>query len=167
MSFFEPECAVPWWAIAAISRVEGRHGTYGGSVLDQLGWATPDIIGIQLNGQRNTRVIGDTDGGMLDHDPAYDRAVGPMQFIPSTGRRVAADGNFDQQANPHNLYDATLAAAAYLCRASSGLASEEGLRRAYFSYNHSLAYVENVLRWARSYEQLGLLEPGPSPPTPG
>jgi membrane-bound lytic murein transglycosylase B len=152
----QPACAIQWWALAGISRVEGRHGTYGGSALDPLGWATPDIIGIPLNGERNTRVIRDSDDGSFDRDPEYDRAVGPMQFIPSTWRRWAADGDGDGEENPHNLYDATLAAARYLCRASSGLSSDEGLRRAYFSYNHSNAYVDNVLRWARAYEQLAL-----------
>jgi membrane-bound lytic murein transglycosylase B len=143
---------VRWWAIAGISRVEGHHGSYGGAALDKLGDATKRIIGIQLNGTNNTRVVRDSDDGVLDGDPAYDRAVGPMQFIPQTWTRFAADGNDDGVATPFNLYDATLAAARYLCRASGGLHEEPGLRRAYFSYNHSEAYVERVLSFARLYE---------------
>jgi membrane-bound lytic murein transglycosylase B len=148
-----PTCGVRWWAIAGISRVEGHHGSYGGAVLDALGDPSQRIIGIQLNGTNQTRVVPDTDGGALDGDPAYDRAVGPMQFIPQTWRTFAADGNDDGVETPFNLYDATLAAARYLCRASHGLDADPGLRAAYFSYNHSEAYVDRVLSFARLYER--------------
>jgi membrane-bound lytic murein transglycosylase B len=149
----DPGCGVRWWAIAGISRVEGNHGTYGGAALDERGDATKRIIGIQLNGTNNTQVVPDSDGGQLDGDPAYDRAVGPMQFIPQTWARFAADGNEDEVSTPFNLYDATLAAARYLCRASSGLEADGGLRAAYFSYNHSTFYVDRVLSFARRYER--------------
>jgi membrane-bound lytic murein transglycosylase B len=153
IGLFEPACGVQWWAIAGISRVEGQHGTFGGAELDVLGNPTKLIIGIQLNGTNNTAVVGDSDGGALDGDPAFDRAVGPMQFIPQTWFRWAADGNGDGVATPFNLYDATLATARYLCASSGGLASDDGLRQAYFSYNHSLEYVERVLSFARGYER--------------
>jgi membrane-bound lytic murein transglycosylase B len=149
----DPACGVRWWAIAGISRVEGNHGTYGGAALDERGDATRRIIGIQLNGTNNTQVVPDSDGGELDGDPAYDRAVGPMQFIPQTWMRFAADGNEDDVSTPFNIYDATLAAARYLCHASNGLDADGGLRTAYFSYNHSDLYVDRVLSFARRYEQ--------------
>lgn len=159
----KPACGVRWWAIAGVSRVEGRHGTYGGAQLMANGDQDRRIVGIQLNGTRATRVITDTDGGAYDGDPVYDRAVGPMQFIPSTWRRFAADGNGDAVEDPFNLYDATLAAARYLCHSRSGLHADEGLRAAYFSYNHSLAYVANVLGYARLYESsLDVPEPAPA-----
>jgi membrane-bound lytic murein transglycosylase B len=148
-----PECGVQWWGIAGISRVEGRHGTYGGTELLPNGDTSKRIIGIQLNGTNSTAVIGDTDDGALDGDPSYDRAVGPMQFIPETWRRFEADGNEDGTVSPFNLYDATLAAASYLCTASGGLRDDPGLRAAYFSYNHSVLYVESVLGYARLYER--------------
>jgi membrane-bound lytic murein transglycosylase B len=148
-----PDCGVRWWGIAGISRVEGRHGTYGGTTLQPNGDTTRPIIGIQLNGSNATAVVGDSDGGALDGDPAYDRAVGPMQFIPQTWSRYQADGNEDGTRSPFNLYDATLAAAKYLCTSSSGLDSDPGLRSAYFSYNHSLPYVDAVLGYARLYER--------------
>ncbi len=150
----DPTCGVRWWAIAGISRIEGRHGTYGGATIDERGDASKKIIGIQLNGTNNTQVVPDSDGGALDGDPAYDRAVGPMQFIPQTWQRFAADGNHDLVATPFNLYDATLASARYLCRASRGLGDDPGLRAAYFSYNHSVDYVEQVLSFARLYERV-------------
>jgi len=158
-----PACGVQWWALAGISRIEGRHGTYGGASLDERGDTTKRIIGIQLNGTNETQVVPDSDGGSLDGDPAYDRAVGPMQFIPGTWSRFAADGNGDGIVSPFNLYDATLAAARYLCAASHGLDGDDGLRRAYLAYNHSLAYVESVLGWARQYEGRVALDLPPGP----
>lgn len=152
-----PGCGVRWWALAGISRVEGRHGTYGGTTLQTNGDTSQRIIGIQLNGTNETAVIGDSDGGALDGDAAFDRAVGPMQFIPQTWSRFQADGNEDGTSSPFNLYDATLAAAQYLCTASGGLDGEAGLRSAYFSYNHSLPYVDSVLGYARLYERTILL----------
>lgn len=151
MAVDQPSCGIRWWGIAGVSRVEGRHGTYGGAKLDAHGNPNKRIVGIQLNGTNQTRVIGDTDGGALDGDAAFDRAVGPMQFIPSTWRRWKADGNGDGNEDPFNLYDATLAAARYLCHSRTGLDHDDGLRAAYLSYNHSLAYVENVLGHARLY----------------
>jgi membrane-bound lytic murein transglycosylase B len=155
-----PQCRVRWWGIAGISRVEGRHGTYGGTTLQPNGDTSKPIIGIQLNGSNATAVVGDSDGGALDGDPAFDRAVGPMQFIPQTWSRYQADGNEDGTISPFNLYDATLAAAKYLCTSSSGLDGDPGLRSAYFSYNHSLPYVDAVLGYARLYErQIEVPEP--------
>jgi membrane-bound lytic murein transglycosylase B len=148
-----PHCGVEWWGLAGISRVEGRHGTYGGSTLLPNGDTDKKIIGIQLNGTNQTAVIADSDGGSLDGDAAYDRAVGPMQFIPQTWKRFGADGNDDGDTSPWNLYDAALAAANYLCTASSGLSADAGLRRAYFAYNHSQLYVDSVLGYARGYER--------------
>jgi membrane-bound lytic murein transglycosylase B len=76
-----------------------------------------------------------------------------MQFIPETWKRFAEDGNEDGTTSPWNMYDAALAAANYLCTASHGLSDDPGLRSAYFSYNHSLLYVESVLSYARLYER--------------
>ena len=42
-------------------------------------------------------------------DDQVDRAVGPMQFIPSTWVLWAADGNPDKVGDPNNVYDAALA----------------------------------------------------------
>lgn len=148
----EDRCAVEWWAIAAVARVEGRHGSYGGATLEASGATSPPIIGIPLDGTNGTRIIADTDQGRLDGDPAFDRAVGPMQFIPSTWARAGLDGNDDGDIDPHNLYDATRSAAGYLCRASVDLVSDEGLRRGLFSYNQSVAYGDEVLGVARGYE---------------
>ena len=164
-----PAAASSGGAWRASLEVEGNHGTYGGATLDSNGDATRRIIGIQLNGTNETAVVADTDGGALDGDAAFDRAVGPMQFIPSSWRAYEADGNDDGEKSPFNMYDATLAAANYLCIAGRGLGADPGLRSAYFSYNHSLAYVDTVLGHARGYERRldvpsprGLTTPAPA-----
>ena len=155
----QPSCGVTWWAIAGISRVEGHHGTYGGAQLQADGQVSRPIIGIPLNGTNATRLIADTDGGRLDGDSTVDRAVGPMQFIPSTWARWGRDGNGDSVEDPQNIYDAAAAAAAYLCNGRR-LVDDAGLRAGYFSYNQSAAYVERVLGFAHSYASLAI-PPGP------
>jgi len=76
-------CGIPWTLLAAIGRVESDHGRFASSVLLANGLSTPRIIGIPLNGV-GTGLVLDTDHGVLDGDRVFDRAVGPMQFIPST-----------------------------------------------------------------------------------
>ena len=112
----DPGCGLPWTLLAAIGRVESDHGRYGGSVLGFDARPQPAIVGIALNGQGPVRAIGDTDDGRWDGDPVWDRAVGPMQFIPGTWATSGRDGDGDGLADPHDLDDAALAAAAYLCR---------------------------------------------------
>jgi len=143
-------CHITWWALAGITRVESKHGTYGGATLLANGDTSRPIIGIPLDGTNDTAVIADTDGGALDGDPVYDHAVGPMQFIPSTWRRWAADGNGDGSRDPNNIYDAALAAAHYLC-AASAMDSDDAMTRGFLAYNHSDAYAANVLQWAHTY----------------
>ncbi len=151
-----PGCGVEWWMLAGIGRVESGHGTFGGAVVQADGTATPPIIGIPLSGARNTAVILDSDGGLLDGDVVYDRAVGPMQFIPTTWAVFAVDGNGDGYADPHNLYDVATAAANYLCRAAGSVANPAGLDRAYFAYNHSLDYVNKVRGFAFEYRNFNV-----------
>ncbi|MGH9185842.1 MAG: lytic transglycosylase domain-containing protein, partial [Acidimicrobiales bacterium] len=153
----QPACGISWWALAGIARVESRHGTSRGSTLLPDGDTTAAIIGIPLDGTNGTASVPDTDGGAMDGDPVVDRAVGPMQFIPTTWRRWARDGNGDGLAMPHNLYDAAVTAARFLC-AGGPLTDDAGLRAAFLRYNQSEEYVETVLGWARGYAGL------PAPP---
>jgi len=146
-----PDCGLPWWLLAGIGRVESGHGTFADSELDAAGTARPAIVGIALDGGNGTAVITDTDGAAYDGDAVSDRAVGPMQFIPSTWARYAADGNGDGVTDPQNLYDAAHAAADYLCTAGGDLRTDAGLQRAIFAYNHSDAYVALVLGFTQDY----------------
>lgn len=143
-------CHIPWPLLAGIGRVESDHGRYGGAILRPDGTSTKPIIGPPLNGA-GTEVITDTDGGSVDGDPVYDRAVGPMQFIPSTWLIYGADGNGDGIKDPFNIFDAALAAANYLCAAGGNLSTTAGQTRAVLSYNHSTAYLNEVLSLEHTY----------------
>jgi membrane-bound lytic murein transglycosylase B len=145
-----PGCGLPWTLLAAIGRVESDHGRYGGSELGFDGRPQPAIVGIALNGQGPVRAIGDTDDGRWDGDQVWDRAVGPMQFIPGTWATSGRDGDEDGVATPHDLDDAALAAAAYLCRAGD-LRDGSTRAAAILSYNNSSAYVALVDAYERGY----------------
>jgi hypothetical protein len=149
----DPTCNLGWELIGAIGRVESDHGQYGGNSLGSDGVSTPGIYGPELNGQNGTQAIMDTDGGQLDHDTVYDRAVGPMQFIPSTWSSVKVDADGDGQRNPQDIDDASLATAVYLCSGTDDLSGRAGQQAAVFRYNHSQAYVDLVLRIMEAYSQ--------------
>ena len=144
-------CHLPWQLIAAIGRVESDHGRYAGNVLNDEGLAQPGIYGIALNGKKNTQLIADTDAGQYDNDTTYDRAVGPMQFIPSTWSVVGVDGDSDGKRNPQDIDDAALATAVYLCSGDDDLSAEQGQRASVFRYNHSNEYVDLVLSIMQAY----------------
>ena len=90
-------------------------------------------------------------GGQLDGDAVCDRAVGPMQFIPSTWRNYAIDADGDGRADPHDIDDAALASARYLCGSNRNLGTAEGWRAAILAYNNVEVYVTNVFREADNY----------------
>lgn len=146
----EPHCGVIWPLLAAIGRVESDHGRFGGAVLYANGVSAPHIIGIPLNGV-GTALIRDTDHGRLDGDKVFDRAVGPMQFIPSTWAIFGADGNGDHIKDPFNIFDAAQAAGNYLCTAGGDLTTSAGQIQAVTSYNHSLPYLRMVLQLEKTY----------------
>jgi len=148
----EPSCGIQWPLLAAIGRVESNHGRFGGAVLYPDGTSLPRIIGIALDGTRSA-YIGDTDGGRLDGDTRYDRAVGPMQFIPSTWASWGIDGNGDGVASPFNVVDAVLAAARYLCASGGDLRTRSGQVTAVLAYNDSDQYLAQVLGLAAAYAQ--------------
>ncbi|HEX4976413.1 MAG TPA: lytic murein transglycosylase [Nocardioides sp.] len=147
----DPTCNIEWPLIAAIGRVESDHGRYGGNRLDDEGVSTPGIYGIPLDGSNGTARISDTDAGELDNDGVFDRAVGPMQFIPSTWSVVGVDGDGDGVRNPQDIDDAALATAVYLCSGDEDLSTEAGQRGAVYRYNHSDKYVDLVLSIMRAY----------------
>ena len=121
-----PECGIGWNTLAGIGAVESRHGTYGGSQVLDSGQVEPRIIGVPLDGSAGFLAIPDTDGGALDEDTEWDRAVGPMQFIPETWAKFGQDANFDGVADPHHIDDAVQTAAAYLCERGGELTSDDG-----------------------------------------
>src|SRR4051794_4919392 len=144
-------CRLDWTLIGAIGRVESNHGRYGGNTLDANGVSRPGIYGIPLDGSNGTQKIPDTDAGQYDRDPQYDRAVGPLQFIPATWSVVGVDGDGDGKRNPQDIDDAALATAVYLCSGKEDLSTTQGQRSAVYRYNHSQAYVNLVLSIMRAY----------------
>ena len=144
------QCGIIWPLLAAIGRVESDHGRFGGALLYANGVSAPHIVGIALNGV-GTALIRDTDHGRLDGDKVFDRAVGPMQFIPSTWAIFGADGNGDHVKDPFNIFDAAQAAANYLCAAGGNLRTSAGQIQAVMSYNHSVAYLRMVLQLEKTY----------------
>jgi hypothetical protein len=77
--------------------------------------------------------------------------MGPMQFLPGTWARYASDGDGDGVADPQNVYDATLAAARYLCSGGLNLRDQSQVLAAILRYNNSMPYAQNVLGWAAAY----------------
>ena len=140
-------CRLPVELLAAIGQVES--GSLAGRGLDRRHRAVPAVLGPVLDG-RGFAAISDTDDGRFDGDTTWDRAVGPMQFIPSTWQRWGRDGNSDGTRDPQNVEDAAFSAAAYLCADSRDLSSAAGLRSAILSYNHSEAYLADVLALMRT-----------------
>lgn len=150
----DPACRIGWNTLAGIGSSESSHGAFGGASLDDGGVARPLIIGVPLDGTAGNRAIDDTDGGVLDGDTRWDRAVGPLQFIPTTWDRWGADGDGDGVADPHDIDDAAAAAAGYLCDAGDDdLSASEGWSRAVLTYNQSGAYARKVSRTATRYAQ--------------
>ena len=152
MGIADPSCRLSWGLLAGIGRIESDHGRFGGAVVARNGQSTPQIVGLPLNGVGAVAAIADTDNGRLDGDRRWDRAVGPMQFIPSTWTIVGVDGDADGRRNPHDLDDAALAAAAYLCAGDRDLSTAQGVHDALFSYNHSQESVALVSAVAHAYE---------------
>lgn len=86
-------------------------------------------------------------------------AGGPMQFLAGTWAAYGVDADGDGRASRWSPADAIFAAGNYL-RASG---APGDVRAALFAYNHSAAYVEQVLAWVERYRasaQLALGAPG-------
>ncbi|MFJ6483878.1 MULTISPECIES: lytic transglycosylase domain-containing protein [unclassified Streptomyces] len=155
-----PGCKLPWQLLAGIGRVESVHASGYGLKAD--GYTEKAIRGPRLDGNGFAE-IRDTDKGEWDADAVYDRAVGPMQFIPSTWATWGADGNGDSKRDPNNIYDAALGAGLYLCAGDRDLSNAAKLDEAILSYNNSREYVNTVLGYMRQYQAGGAGEV-PNPP---
>jgi len=151
MSSADASCKISWQLIAAIGRVESDHGRYGGNTLGDDGKSRPGIYGIPLDGSNGTARITDSDAGQYDDDPIFDRAVGPMQFIPTTWSVVGVDGDGDDVRDPQDIDDAALASAVYLCSGDEDLSTTAGQGAAVYRYNHSQEYVDLVLSIMNAY----------------
>ena len=98
-----PNCKLPWFLLAGIGRIESGHAATATSTSTETrvrrSWALPRR---DAGGQRrHPRCAGN--GA---------RAMGPMQFIPSTWASWGSDANGDGKADPQNVFDATYPRAA-------------------------------------------------------
>src|SRR5271168_1692462 len=112
MATADPGCGISWNLLAGIGRIESGHAN--GGATDAHGTAVRPIYGPSLDGTLpgNEVILASSAAGGAT---TYARAIGPMQFLPSTWAHYASDGDGDGVADPQNLYDSTLAAARYLC----------------------------------------------------
>ncbi|MFP5375593.1 MAG: lytic transglycosylase domain-containing protein, partial [Acidimicrobiia bacterium] len=134
-----------WQLLAGIGAVESGHATSGGAAVDEItGKVAPSIFGVALDGSPGVRAlpVGPWLGWFGLGGP-WQRAVGPMQFLPTTFTAWAVDGDGDGVADPHDVDDAVATAANYLCGGRGGRVDDERavLRR----YNADDAYVGRVL----------------------
>jgi hypothetical protein len=117
---------VPWQVLAGIGSIETDHGRSSAP-------------------------------GVRSGVNSYGCCAGPMQFNtrdgpPSTWDRYGVDGNHDDTQNIYDPQDAIPSAANYLrvlLRNADG-----NLNQAVLGYNHSQAYVNDVLARARAYARL-------------
>ncbi|WP_431309294.1 lytic murein transglycosylase [Gordonia sesuvii] len=156
-----PQCKLPWFLLAGIGRIESNHASNGS--VDEYGTTINPIAGPILDGSlAGNAVIRDTDGGSIDGDAGHDRAMGPMQFIPSTWASWGSDANGDGKSDPNNVFDATYSAGRYLCAGVSDILAEQNKVSAILRYNRSMEYVANVLSWAGAYAT-GVMPTDPIP----
>ncbi|MGW5055588.1 lytic transglycosylase domain-containing protein [Actinokineospora sp. NPDC004072] len=147
-----PGCNLTWTTLAGIGRVESHHGQYNGTRVNPDGRLSKPIIGIPLDGSPGVLAVVDTDRGVLDGDLRWDRAVGPMQFLPETWARWALRATDDgAPADPQNVDDASLTAARYLCASGGDLATGAGWWKAVLTYNASERYARDVYSGADAY----------------
>ena len=147
MAIAAPGCGISWNLLAGIGRIESSHAN--GGATDARGTAVRPIYGPALDGTLpgNEVIVQSSQAGR----PVYARAMGPMQFLPGTWSRYAADGDGDGRADPQNVFDAALTAARYLCSGGLNLRNQSQVLTAILRYNNSMAYAENVLGWAAGY----------------
>lgn len=139
-------CDIDVFYLAAIGRQETHHGTFRGAVVQPDGEAIPHI--------------GSSAG-----------AQGPMQFMPGTWPGYGVDGNGDGKIDPHNIFDAAIAAMRLLCSnpasPPNSLQTPIGRRNASVGYNagpgripladsalpaETQGYVPAVENWYQQYK---------------
>jgi membrane-bound lytic murein transglycosylase B len=148
----EPSCDLKWVTLAGIGAVETDHGRHGSRTRRADGRPSSPIIGPRLDGAR-FEAVRDSDSGKLDGDTSWDHAVGPLQFIPSSWKDWATDGDDDGRVDPHDLDDAAVSAGRYLCAEGGSLDTAVGWSKAVLSYNDTENYLRDVHAQATAYAE--------------
>ncbi|MGW5878994.1 C40 family peptidase [Nocardiopsis terrae] len=157
---FEGCVGMGWPVLAGIGKVESNH--VADREVSASGDVRPKMIGPPLDGSGeggNTTPHIDSDSGAWDGDARFDRAVGPMQFIPTTWTTHGLDGNDDGVADPHNIHDAVWSAAVYLCVSHPDgepvdFTDPDHLEAALLRYNRVQWYVDKVVGHIEAYAEL-------------
>ncbi len=161
MAAAEPGCGMSWNILAGIGRIESMHAN-GGST-DINGTAVRPIYGPRTGRhaarQRDHRAEPQQRPGHLRARHGTDAV--PARHVGALRRRRNGDGKADVQ----NVFDATLAAARYLCGGGLNMRDPNQAMTAILRYNNSVAYAQNVLGWARAYAT-GVVPVNLPPPSP-
>lgn len=131
--------SIDWAVLAGIGKLECDHGR------SQLDGCHPPGTVNEAGARGPMQFLGSTwraDADTFDPDVA-----GPPIPRGQEDQGYATDGNSDGQADPWDPGDAIQAAARYL--AANG--APDDYHEAVWAYNHSDAYVTEVLRWADTY----------------
>jgi hypothetical protein len=148
-----PTCHISWTTLAGIGSVDSDHGQAGGAVLGSNGRSTPPINGPALDGKGGRTLVNDTDGGAYDGDPTYDRAMGPLQLLPSVWSTYRIDADGDGILDPYDIDDASAAVARLLCAGGEDLNTLTGWKAALSRYHAGTGYEMTVFQAADSYGQ--------------
>lgn len=151
----DPACKISWQDLAALGRIESGNAQHGSTRLAADGETTPPILGPPLDGTAGNQALAKPAGLAYDDGSGpWERAVGPMQFLPTTWAVYGMVGIADHTVpDPNNAFDASMGAANVLCHDAwpQGMESLAGIKQAYFSYNHSASYVAEALANALDY----------------
>ncbi|WP_084247385.1 lytic transglycosylase domain-containing protein [Gordonia hydrophobica] len=148
-----PQCKLPWFLLAGIGRIESGHA--GNGNVDAYGNTRSAIRGPVLDGSLAGNEV-------IKHGNGYARAMGPMQFIPSTWAAWGSDANGDGKSDPDNIFDATYSAGRYLCAGVTDFMAKPNQVNNVLRYNRSVPYANNVLAWAAAYA-VGVMPTTPIP----
>lgn len=157
----DPGCQLTWPTLAAIGWVESRNGTGGpavGGPVAAIGAddvVRPTILGPILDGRGGRAAVRAVDRNPSDGVAAWARAVGPMQFLPSTWMIWGAGVDKPGPGDPSNIDDAALAAGRLLCSVGD-LGTGAGWQSAVLAYNRSDVYAADLAGAARWYAEASL-----------
>jgi len=144
-----PGCVIPPAVLVAFGRQESNHGRV--AEWDETGRSRTILRGYANTGS-------DTDKGELDGDTEADWAVGAMQFIPTTWKAYAQDGDGDGKAEPGNFFDSALSSAWHICDLVGGFPAPSVVSSAWSQYDATLkateaAYKERKRLWQHRWDQ--------------
>ncbi len=144
MAVDNPECGLPWHLLAAVGRLASDHADGGRT--DILGTLTTPKI-------------------------APSGALGPMLLPAAVWETHRADGNADGTADAQNVFDATLAASAWMCADGARLREPDGEARAVALFNGSPEYLADVRDWSATFAKgaevsEAAMAPPPARPVP-